>query len=158
MDVTILVSRCRQQIIDSSTNVITELEDCLREQQGLIEEQRLDNIALNEWRSRVEARRLANLAKDVEIRAGLTSRISELEDMNHQLQRVIEMLKSEVATNKIEMCRLSQEALETCNVSRTVMLQNMHTRMETEIKTLHIRLASSQKQIDTYKVDGEVTP
>lgn len=81
-------------------------------------------LDMQAWGERVEERRLKCSERNVV----LTQRVSEL--------------GSELARAHVEMKRLREEALETCSVSRSVKLQNSHTKMERELDSLRTGMDS----------------
>lgn len=138
----VMMEGCRK-INDATATAVTELLARLEEKDTELEEQRVDNTAMKEWGGRVEARRAASARKDEAVRAILTKQLSDEREDNTRLRAKIVLQDAAMVVAEEEMVRLREEALETCNVSRTIMLQNSHTRMEREMELM--REATAKK-------------
>lgn len=123
-------------IRDATAGAVNELLQRLIEKDNEIEEQRLDNEAMRAWGVRVEARRLASAKKDEAVKASLSSILEQERDKTESLLEKNQVLEAQLLNADKEIIRLREAALETCSVSRTIMLQNAHTRMEREIEQM----------------------
>lgn len=133
------MSDCCRQVDDIRASALAELSgltERLREKDVQISELRVDNEAMRGWGERVEARRVAASKRDEASRSEMSARMQFLSEENLGLARRISSLEEDIVRDNEEMCRLREEALETCSVSRSVMLQNSHTRMERELHML----------------------
>lgn len=115
----------------------------LCDQDALIEEMRLDTDAMRQWGERVEARRIAASKREDVTRAEMSERMHALIQENLCLAQRLSVLDEELALSGREISRLREEALETCSVSRSIMLQNSHTRMERELVMLRAKLLTA---------------
>lgn len=139
VDVCAHMSDTCKKMEDTTASALAELAgmiETLRVKDVEISELRVDNVAMRGWGERVEARRLGASKREEAMRSELSSRIHCLSEENLGLARRISDFEAEAVRANEEMSRLREEALETCSVSRSVMLQNSHTRMERELFAL----------------------
>lgn len=139
VDECVRITEICRKIEDTTVGALSELAgllEQLREKDSEIQELRVDHDAMRGWGERVEARRLASAKKEEATRSELSSSIHSLSEENLCLMRRITDLEGDICRADVEMARLREEALETCSVSRSVMLQNSHTRMERELSRL----------------------
>lgn len=136
MSVDELVAGCMQmldgctKIKDAITAPTAALLVRIREMNVELDEHKHDLDAMKEWGSRMDARRIASSKKEDAARAELVSRIDELCAENLALVELSRQSSDNLRQASLEIDRLRQDALETCSVSRTVMLQNENTRLE----------------------------
>lgn len=139
VDACVQVADTCKKLEDTTVSALAELSgltEQLRAKDVEITELRVDNEAMRGWGERVEARRLAASKREESMRSDLSSRIHCLSEENLGLARRISDFEGKIVRANEEMSRLREEALETCSVSRSVMLQNSHTRMERELVAL----------------------
>lgn len=143
MEECVSMMEASERIGQATAGAVAQLMQRLKDKDVELDESRKDNVAMKEWGGRVEARRLACGKRDELVRVSLLRELADHKAENVRLEAKNAFLHAELTKAAAEVERLREVALETCSVSRTIMLQNAHTRMEREIEHMRERASAS---------------